>query len=107
MTESEMPITDVLDAAQNPVTIALPKTGHRSGVVGRRILQSALPFVVVAIAWLVITGNALVDPSFVPSISAVGRALVSLFVHDGYMADVWVSIYRVMAAFVASALIAI
>ncbi len=72
----------------------------------RRILIGAIPFVVIGLVW-VILANGFIDKTFLPSISSVGRSLVEVFWYESYLNDVWVSTYRVMAAFVISAVLAV
>jgi len=72
-----------------------------------RIALGAAPFVLLGFIWLVTTGGHFVDPTFLPSMRSVVESLVQVFTRDFYIVDVWVSIYRVMAAFLISAVIAI
>src|SRR5205814_1854121 len=48
-----------------------------------------------------------IDQTFLPSMSKVVRALALVFLEQSYLGDVWISIYRVMAAFAISAVLAI
>lgn len=73
----------------------------------RRILWGAVPFLATGLAWFVLASGHLVDETFLPSMTGVGKALQQLFTRESYLADVWVSIYRVLAAFALSAIIAI
>lgn len=77
------------------------------GINPNKILLGALPFFCLAIVWILLSTQGLIDATFLPSISSVGRALVLIFSKENYIDDVWVSIYRVMAAFVLSAILAI
>jgi NitT/TauT family transport system permease protein len=103
----------MLDAAKsrNPPPSRMAPAAQRKqpGVRGNlaRILLGSVPFCAGAVLWLALTGPRVVDPTFLPSISSVARALVQVFSRESYAADVWVSIYRVMAAFVVSAVLAI
>ena len=72
-----------------------------------RLLLGALPFVVLFALWAVLASTDLVNEVFLPPILAVWRSLAVLFAEGNYIADVWISIYRVMAAFAVSALLAI
>lgn len=72
-----------------------------------RLLLGALPFALLGVVWLVLSAGGFVDKTFLPSISSVGRALIEVFANESYLSDVWVSIYRVMAAFSISAAIAV
>ena len=73
----------------------------------RKILLGSGPFLVVGLAWFTLEASGAVDKTFLPSILSVGTALLQAFSRDSYLVDVWVSIYRVMAAFLISAVFAI
>src|SRR6266436_973644 len=72
----------------------------------RRILLGSIPFLLVGLVWFVLS-NGVIDKTFLPSMSSVGQALIEVFWRESYLGDVWVSIYRVMAAFAISAVLAI
>jgi len=72
-----------------------------------RTLFGVLPFIVIGATWLILTEAGLVDQVFLPSIPKVVSALYRVFAHEGYFHDLLISIYRVMAAFVVSAVLAI
>jgi NitT/TauT family transport system permease protein len=72
-----------------------------------RILLGAIPFLVLAFAWYVLVRYGFVDQTFLPSMSGVVKALYLVFFYESYLTDVWVSIYRVMAAFLISAVLAV
>src|ERR1700682_1561821 len=73
----------------------------------KRILLGVLPFLAVVCVWQLITLEGWVPELFLPSISQVFRALFAVLLGEHYLADIWVSIYRVMAAFVLSAILAV
>lgn len=73
----------------------------------RRIVLGAIPFLAVGLVWFVLAGSGLIDKTFLPSMSSVVTALVEVFSRESYLTDVWVSIYRVLAAFGVSAVLAI
>lgn len=73
----------------------------------KRVLLGALPFVCVLSIWQFLTASGWLSEVFLPTIPAVIRSMAGVFVGEGYLMDVWVSIYRVTAAFVLSALLAI
>ena len=77
----------------------------RSGL--KRIALGALPFLALLAAWQLLTVLGWVQDIFLPSIPQVFRALFKVFSTDNYLADIWVSIYRVMGAFAVSAVLAI
>jgi NitT/TauT family transport system permease protein len=64
-------------------------------------------FVVVVLAWLLVTARGLVQPQFLPSPQAVLAAWIGLFGSAGYLADISISVARVWIAFLASAVVAI
>jgi NitT/TauT family transport system permease protein len=64
-------------------------------------------FVLVIILWSVVAELGLVQPQFLPSPRAVVAAWVRLFSEANYIGDIGISIGRVWAAFLASAVIAI
>lgn len=72
----------------------------------RRIVLGSIPFLIIGLVWFILA-DGLIDKTFLPSISSVGRSLIEVFWHESYMKDVWVSTYRVMAAFLISAALAI
>jgi NitT/TauT family transport system permease protein len=61
----------------------------------------------VVLAWLLVTGQGLVQPQFLPSPQAVLAAWVGLFGRAGYVGDIGISVARVWIAFLASAVVAI
>lgn len=71
-----------------------------------RILLGSIPFLLVGLVWFVLSAG-LIDKTFLPTMSSVAQALVEVFLRESYLSDVWVSVYRVMAAFVISAILAI
>ena len=72
----------------------------------RKILIGSIPFVITAVVWFILA-DGLVDKTFLPSIPSVWQSLIEIFRNESYLTDVWVSIYRVMAAFVISAILAV
>lgn len=71
------------------------------------LLLGLLPFTVVLGAWIYLTAGGHVKEAFLPSIPNVFKSLVKQFAANNYIADVGVSVYRVMVAFVISAVLAI
>ena len=67
---------------------------------------SVAAFLFVLIAWLVVAEAGLVQPQILPSPRAVVAAWWRLFA-EGYIRDIGISVARVWAAFLASAIIAI
>ena len=64
-------------------------------------------FLIVLVVWLIATESRLVQPQFLPSPRAVMAAWFRLFTEAGYAGDIGISMARVWAAFLASAVIAI
>jgi len=64
-------------------------------------------FVLVLVVWSIVAELGLVKPQFLPSPSAVVAAWFRLFGEAGYTGDIAISVARVWAAFLASAVIAI
>ncbi len=64
-------------------------------------------FVFVLALWSIAAGSGLVHPQILPSPRAVAAAWFRLFTDAGYIGDIGISIARVWAAFLASAVIAI
>jgi NitT/TauT family transport system permease protein len=64
-------------------------------------------FATVMIIWVAATASGMIKPQFLPSPVAVGSALGGLFANNGYLGDIGISVGRVWAAFLASAIIAI
>jgi NitT/TauT family transport system permease protein len=73
----------------------------------RLVLLGAVPFAAVGLIWFALASGGVIDPTFLPSMSSVIGSLAQVFARESYLTDVWVSIYRVMAAFAVSAVVAI
>ncbi len=73
----------------------------------RRIVVGSIPFLSVGLVWFALSASGLIDKTFLPSMSSVVGALIEVFSKESYLTDVWVSIYRVMAAFAISAILAV
>lgn len=73
----------------------------------RRVLIGSVPFLIIGLIWFALANGGFIDQTFLPSMSSVVSALAIVFTRESYLTDVWVSIYRVMAAFALSAIIAI
>jgi len=72
-----------------------------------RIGLGAAPFAGVALLWAVLSEGRMVDPTFLPSMSSVAQSLIRVCARESYLKDVWVSIYRVFAAFAVSAILGV
>ena len=64
-------------------------------------------FVLVLAVWSLVAESGLVQPQILPSPRAVVAAWLRLFTEAGYLGDIAISVARVWAAFLASAVIAI
>jgi NitT/TauT family transport system permease protein len=72
-----------------------------------RLTLGLSPFIVVFGAWIFLTEGNYVKEVFLPSIPHVIESLIKQFSKGNYLTDVGVSIYRVMAAFLLSVILAI
>jgi len=73
----------------------------------KKIVLGSLPLVALFAAWQLLASQGWVDPVFLPTIPQVFHALFTVFSRDNYLTDVWISIYRVLGAFAASAVLAV
>ncbi len=64
-------------------------------------------FLLVLVVWSIVAESGLVQPQILPSPRAVVAAWLRLFTEAGYLGDIAISVARVWAAFLASAVIAI
>src|SRR5438874_6687937 len=73
----------------------------------KRVLFGSIIFMATAAIWLTLSNRGVVDKTFLPSISDVAQALTTVFLREYYVRDVWVSVYRVLGAFLLSAVLAV
>lgn len=79
----------------------------KGGIPGRAGLAlSVCSFVILLALWWYITARELVNPMFVPTPADTARAAVDM-VQRGFLEDIWVTVYRVMAGFVIAAAVAV
>ena len=71
------------------------------------VLFSGASFVIVFAVWCVLSYGRLIDPFFLPAPTTIARTIFELFTEHRLIADIWASVYRVMVAFLLSAVIAI
>ncbi len=64
-------------------------------------------FVLVLLVWSFLSYSRIVDSFFLPTPTAVLRTFARMVTHEAFLSDVVVSVYRVMLAFLASAVVAI
>lgn len=64
-------------------------------------------FWLVFVVWSVLSYGGLIDPFFLPSPTAILKTILLLFWEHNLAADIWISIYRVLMAFLISAILAI
>jgi NitT/TauT family transport system permease protein len=91
-----------------------PKAAWRDLIVFRaaprprqELWLSIAAFLAVLIVWLIVAESGLVHPQILPSPRAVMAAWFRLFTEADYISDIGISVARVWAAFLASAVIAI
>ncbi len=72
-----------------------------------RLILALSPFIVVFGTWIFLTEGQFIKEVFLPSIPHVFKSLIKQFGKENYLIDVGLSIYRVMVAFVISAILAI
>lgn len=68
---------------------------------------AVISFAVVLVVWTLLTITGMVDALFLPSIPATIKSGILMFGHEGFLGDVWISVYRVMVGFLISAAVAI
>ena len=73
----------------------------------RTLLLAATPFIAVAALWSAVTYGGVVSDLFLPTPTSLVRAAVDLFVHQGFLGDIAVSVYRIGAGFLIAAVLAI
>src|ERR1041385_1851753 len=73
----------------------------------KRAFLGSTTFIGAAAIWLTLSYRGVVDKTFLPSISDVAQALTAVFLREQYITDVWISTYRVAAAFLLSAVLAV
>jgi NitT/TauT family transport system permease protein len=64
-------------------------------------------FVVVIGIWSILSYGGIVQELFLPSPSAVAKALWEMFVHEDFIADVWASFVRIIVGFLVAAAVGI
>ncbi|MBM7632811.1 ABC transporter permease [Geomicrobium sediminis] len=67
----------------------------------------ALPFLLILGLWSLVTYTGLVDELFLPTPTGVITSLYEMTVHQGFLMDVWTSVYRIMLGYFLAALVAI
>lgn len=68
---------------------------------------SVATFVLVFLAWLIMTNTGFVDPSFMPSPQHTVESATQLFASHDFIKDIGISTYRVLAGFLISAVVAV
>ena len=64
-------------------------------------------FAIVLAAWSLLSYSGSVSPFFLPSPSTVAKSFWTMFVEEGFAADVWASTYRIMLGFLIASAIAV
>jgi NitT/TauT family transport system permease protein len=74
---------------------------------GERLTISALGVLLFFGVWFLVTVAGWIQPFFLPSPLSVAKRLFEMVTSQGYLIDVWASIYRVFGGFIIAALAAI
>ncbi len=64
-------------------------------------------FIAILGLWSLLSYGELIDPFFLPTPTTVMTTLLRLLFHEGFLLDIWASVFRVLVAFVLAALLAI
>ena len=81
-----------------------PKRSIPSGVYA---IASTLGFLGVLAIWSALSYSHIVAPLFLPTPTEALRALWDLFIHYGFLRDVWASTYRILAGFAIAAVVGV
>lgn len=81
-----------------------PKESIPAGVA---VAASVASFVLLVLGWAALTYTGLVDELFLPTPSSVVAALWQMTVGQGFLADVWASLYRVMVGYTLAVVLAV
>lgn len=73
----------------------------------QKILLAVVGFVSLFLIWSIITYGGLIPPLFLPSPSQVFQGTLRLFIHEGFTADIFFSVYRIVIGFFVGAIVAI
>ncbi|MBN2082119.1 ABC transporter permease [bacterium] len=75
-------------------------------LVARNVLLGAIPFLVLAGAWICAVHVYHVKPIFLPPLEKLPQTLVEMFVEDKIHKDILVSVFRVLAGFLLAVILA-
>lgn len=64
-------------------------------------------FFIILLIWSILSYGGLIDPFFLPSPTTIIGTIYNLFLNHNLLNDIWISIFRVLVAFILSAVIAI
>lgn len=68
---------------------------------------SNLSFIIILVAWSLLSYGGVIDPFFLPSPTTILSTIYDLLINHNLLHDIWISVYRVLIAFILSAVIAI
>jgi NitT/TauT family transport system permease protein len=74
---------------------------------GRYFIFSNLSFLIVIVFWSILSYGGIIDPFFLPSPSTVLKTIYELAISHNLWTDIGASIFRVLVAFIISAILAI
>jgi NitT/TauT family transport system permease protein len=94
---------DAASAAAKPSIWAIAATISRT----QYWLFAGLGLIIPLVAWYLLSNSGLVDPIFLPDPGQVARRLVSWMLEDDLWGDTTISMYRVIAGFALSAVLAL
>ncbi|MCM3766889.1 ABC transporter permease [Neobacillus niacini] len=66
---------------------------------------SVVSIVLLFAIWSLITYSGMVDPLFLPTPTKIIKSGAALFMEQGFISDIWITIYRVLAGFLIAVLI--
>lgn len=73
----------------------------------KRKLLGSMSFVILLIVWFIASYIVKVNEMFLPAPHNVIIACVTLFAEDGFLFDIWASVYRVLGGFIIASLISV
>lgn len=78
------------------------------GSIGRgpAVLLGVSAFVLILLAWSVLSYGGFMDPLFLPSPTKTWSSAIAMF-SGGFVADIWATVYRVMGGFIIAAIVGV
>ena len=71
------------------------------------LVLGVLSFAALIALWAALTYGGFISSYFLPKPTTVAHTEYQLFAEQGFLSDVWASLYRIMAGFILAALIAV